>query len=667
MATAAPYGSWESPITIDLLTGGGTVALGSVDASERGIYWTESRPHEKGRTALVFRPHGGEPVDVVPPGFNTRSRVHEYGGGAYWRHGETVWCSNFEDGRVCRFDRPGGEPQPVTPEPPEPNALRYADGRVTPDGRLVVCVRERHDVEGEPVNELVAFPADGSAEPRTVASGRDFYSSPRISPDGRRLAWLCWDHPLLPFEGTELFVADLAEDGTLSNERRVAGSEHEAVTQPLWSPEGVLHFVNDPAGWWNLYAEEGGRVRALHETEAEFAPPQWIFGVSTYTFLPDGRIACVVTRRATDTLELLDPRTGELEPLDLPYTAYTGWSIAQYGGRILTIAASETEGSALITIDAATEDVEVVKHESERRIDPAYVSRPEAIAFPGHGGESYGFFYPPTNPDFAASEDELPPLIVLVHGGPTAHVYPARSFEIQYSTSRGIAVVDLNYGGSTGYGRAYRDRLRHNWGIVDVDDAAAAARYLAEAGRVDPERILITGGSAGGYTTLLAMGVSDVFSAGISEFGVADLVTFHDETHKFESRYDEYLIGEWPAKKDVYRERSPVTHADRISKPLLLLQGLDDRVVPPSQAEAIAAALDRNGVPYAYIGFEGEGHGFRGAEAIRRAYESSLSFMAQLFGFDPADEIEPIKIANLQASTGRRRMEAARALPGRPS
>jgi dipeptidyl aminopeptidase/acylaminoacyl peptidase len=648
--TTAPYGSWRSPITIELLTGGDLVGLGGVDASEDGIYWTENRPHEKGRSALVFRPDGGEPVDVVPPGFNVRTRVHEYGGGAYWRHGGTVWCSSFDDGRIYRFDKPGAEPVPVTPEASQPNLLRYADGRVTPDGRLIVCVRERHDVEGEPVNELVVFPADGSEEPRVIASGRDFYAAPRISPDGRRLAWTAWDHPLLPFEGAELWVADFASDGTLSGERRVAGSDREAVTQPVWSPDGVLHFVSDPDGWWNLYAEENGSVRALHESDAEFAPPQWIHGQSTYTFLPDGRIAAVVTRGAIDNLELLDPRTGMLEPIDLPFTAYTSWTIAEHDGRVVIVAAGETEGSALVTIEPASGDVEVVKRETERPVDPGYTSRPEPITFAGHGGESHGFFYPPANRDFVGPEDELPPLVVLVHGGPTAHAQAAYDLELQFLTSRGIAAVDVNYGGSTGYGRAYRDRLRHNWGVVDVEDAAAAARHLADAGRVDPERMLITGGSAGGYTTLLALGVTDVFAAGISEFGVADLVSFHDDTHKFESRYDEYLIGPWPAERDLYRERSPVTHADRISKPLLLLQGLDDKVVPPAQAEVIAAALERNGVPYAYLPFEGEGHGFRGADAIRRAYEASLSFIGQLFGFEPADDIEPVKIENLQTA-----------------
>jgi len=635
---------------VELLTGGGAVALGAVDASEEGIYWTESRPHEQGRTALVFRPRGGEAVDVVPEGFNVRSRVHEYGGGAYWLHGDTVWCSNFEDGRVYRFDRAGAEPQPVTPEPPAPNAIRYADGRVTPDGRLIVCVRERHDLEGEPVNELVAFPADGSARPRPIASGRDFYSSPRISPDGRRLAWTSWDHPLLPFEGADLCVADFAEEGALANERRVAGSEREAVTQPVWSPDGVLHFVNDPNGWWNLYAEERGGVRAVHEAEAEFAPPQWIFGISTYVFLPGGRIACIVTRRAVESLEILDPSAGTLEPLDLPFTAYTSWSLAEQDGRVVTIAATETDGSAVVTIDVESGEYEIVKRELEHEIEARYVSRPEPIAFPGDGGESYGFFYPPVNPEFAAPDGELPPLVVVVHGGPTAHDPAALDLQVQFLTSRGIALVDVNYGGSTGYGRAYRDRLRSRWGEVDVQDAAAAAQFLADAGRVDPERILITGGSAGGYTTLLALGVSDVFAAGISEFGVADLVSFHADTHKFESRYDEYLVGRWPDEMDLYRERSPVTHADKISRPLLLLQGLDDRVVPPSQAETIVAALEKNGVPYAYVAFEGEGHGFRGAYALRRALETSLSFMGQLFGFEPADKLEPVQIENLEAS-----------------
>jgi dipeptidyl aminopeptidase/acylaminoacyl peptidase len=649
--SVAPYGSWKSPITTDLLVGGQTVGLGAVEASDAGIYWLEGRPHERGRYALVFKPDDGDPVDVVPAGFNVRTRVHEYGGGAYWLHGTTVWCSNFTDGRVYRLERAGAEPQPVTPEPPAPNLWRYADGRVTSDGRLIVCVRERHDVGDEPLNELVAFPSDGSADPRVIATGRDFYAFPRISADGSRLAWTAWDHPLLPFEGADLCVADLAADGALSNERRVAGSATEAVTQPVWAPDGSLYFVNDPNGWWNLYAERNGQVRAVCELDAELAPPQWVFGIRTYVFLPDGRIALVVTRRAVDSLELLDPATGRLEPLDLPYTAYTAWSLKARGGTIVTVAASPTESPAVVTIDVPSARTQVVRRSMTADIDERFVSKPEAVEFPTDDGPAYGFYYAPTNPDFEPPEGELPPLVVWVHGGPTANTGPALDLEIQFLTSRGVAVVDLNYGGSTGYGREFRDRLRRRWGEVDVRDSEAAARYLVERGLADPERIVITGGSAGGYTTLMAMGVSDVFAAGISEYGVADLVTFHDETHKFESHYDEYLVGEWPEEEDRYRERSPVTHADKISRPLLLLQGLDDRVVPPSQAEAIAAALERNRVPYAYVAFEGEGHGFRSADAIRRSKEVSLSFLGQVFGFEPADELEPVAIENLQTAT----------------
>jgi dipeptidyl aminopeptidase/acylaminoacyl peptidase len=391
-----------------------------------------------------------------------------------------------------------------------------------------------------------------------------------------------------------------------------------------------------------------GAVRAVCELEAELAPPQWVHGIRTYVFLQDGRIALVVTRRAVESLELLDPRTGALQPLDLPYTGYTAWSLANRGNTIVTVAASPTEGPAVVTIDAASGHVDVVRRSMTAEIDERFVSGPEPIEYDTEDGTAYGFYYAPTNPDYEPVDGELPPLIVWVHGGPTAHTLPVLELEIQFFTSRGLAVCDLNYGGSTGYGRAFRDRLRRRWGEVDVHDAEAAARSLVQRGLADPDRVLITGGSAGGYTTLMAMGVSDVFAAGISEFGVADLVTFHGDTHKFESHYDEYLVGKWPEEEERYRERSPVTYADKISKPLLLLQGLDDRVVPPSQAEAIVTALERNGVPYAYIAFEGEGHGFRGADAIRRSKEASLSFLAQVFGFEPADDIEPAKIENLQ-------------------
>jgi dipeptidyl aminopeptidase/acylaminoacyl peptidase len=646
--TVAPYGSWASPITLDLVAREGGVSYGSLAVDGDGVYWLETRPQERGRSALVFRPHGGLPRDVVPDGFNVRTRVHEYGGGSWFRNGTTVYCSNFDDSRLYRIDEPGAEPRAITPEAAEPNSLRYADGRVFSDGKLIVCVREAHG-EGEPQNELVVLPSDGSGEPRVVASGRDFYAAPRPSPDGKRLAWLAWDHPHMPFEGTDLCVGDLAPDGSCSNARRVAGSATESIFQPEWSDAGDLYFVSDRTGWSNLYVERGGEVRALTDERAELGYPQWVFDLTRYALLDDGRIACVFTREAVDGLELLDPESGKLERVDLPYTAFYSPSLRAHGNRLVFPASSPTEPTAVVELDLETREPTVLKRSTDVEVDPRYLSVAQPIAFEGTDGRtSHGFYYAPTNPDYTAPHGELPPLAVHVHGGPTAHVQSSLDLGIQAYTSRGIAVVDLNYGGSTGYGREYRDRLRERWGEVDVEDSAAVVRYLAERGDIDAERVEITGGSAGGYTTLLALAIRDEFSVGVSYYGVADLVTFHDDTHKFESHYDEYLVGPWPAAVDAYRERSPINHADSISRPLLLLQGEDDKVVPPAQSEVIVDALKQRGIPYAYIAFEGEGHGFRKAENVKRAYAAHLSFLAQVFGFELADDVEPIRIEHLE-------------------
>jgi len=642
VATVAPYGSWSSPITLDLVADEGGVAYGFLSVGEEGLYWLESRPTEQGRQALVFLPHGGSAVDVVPAGFNVRTRVHEYGGGAWFRDGRTVYCSNFDDSRLYRIDGPGADPQPITPEPPAPHAWRYADGRVFADGRLIVCVRETHG-DGEPVNELVVLAADGSEQPRVVASGRDFYAAPRPSPDGSRLAWLAWDHPHMPFEGTDLCVGDLRPDGSCANARRVAGSATESIFQPEWGQDGDLYFASDRSGWSNLYVERDGEVQALTEEQAELGYPQWVFDLSRYAFLADGRIACVFTRDAVDGLELLDVSTGRLSRVDLPYTAFNSPSLQSHGAKLYFPATSATEPTAIVELDAESGAHQALSRSTELTLDEAYLSTPEAVTFAG----AHGFYYAPKNPDFEGPEDERPPLIVYVHGGPTAHMSPILQLSVQFFTTRGLAVIDVNYGGSTGYGREYRDRLRGEWGVVDVEDSAAAAGYLAERGDIDPARVEITGGSAGGYTTLLALAVRDEFAAGTSQFGVADLVTFHEDTHKFESHYDEYLVGPWPAAIELYRERSPITHADAISRPLLLLQGLDDKVVPPAQSEVIVKALEQRGIPHAYIAIAGEGHGFRKAENQKRALAAHASFLAQVFGFDLADEVEPIEIENL--------------------
>ena len=631
----APYGAWASPVRPQDLAE--RPAPYAPDPVEDGVYWLQLRPDEGGRTVLVWCARGGEPEDVTPEGFNVRTRVHEYGGGEYWRDGETLFFSHFADGRVYRQDRRGSAPTPVTPEPGSPNSLRYADGRVLPGG-WVVCVRESHEAP-EVLNDLVVFPADGSLPPRPIREGRDFYASPRPSPDGKRLCWLTWNHPQLPFTGTELWAADLV-DGELENAERVAGGPDEAIVQPGWDAAGRLHWVSDRTGWWNLY-REGENLTPI---EAELGSPAWVFGMSRYGFLDDGRIACLVTRKAYGSLELLDPDSRTLEPVDLPYTWYSPF-LRTLGDKVVVLAAGATEPDVLFEYDIGTGE-RFVYAELPSQVPPEAVSVPVPLEVPTEDGPVHAFLYRPHNPEFEAPEGERPPLMVSVHGGPTSATVPTLSAETQFWTSRGIACVDVNYGGSTGYGRRYRERLDGRWGVVDVEDAIAVARFLADEGEVDGSRMAIIGGSAGGYTTLCALAFSDVFAAGVNLFGVVDLETFAQDTHKFEARYLDLLVGDYPEQRELYRERSPVDRADEIRAPLLTFQGLDDRVVPPSQSEQLNDALDRNGVPYAYLAFEGEGHGFRRQENLERVPAAILSFLGQVFGFEPADELEPVELRN---------------------
>ncbi|HET7572053.1 MAG TPA: S9 family peptidase [Gaiellaceae bacterium] len=644
-----PYGTWPSPLGFDAVAQEPASRFALLDVGDGRVRWTESRAAEGGR-AVVAAWQDGRLVDVTPAGTNARTRVHEYGGGAVWAHGDTVFFSEFADGRVYRLD-PGGEPRPVTPEPSRPHALRYADGAVAPDGRTVVCVRERHE-GGEVVNDLVAFPADGSAEPRVVASGHDFFAAPRISPDGRSLAWLAWDHPRMPWDGTELRLAALAADGTPSGERVVAGGPGESILQPRWSPDGMLHLVSDRNGWWNLHRlEPDGSLRALTALEdGEIGYPAWVFGMQGYAFLDDGRIACVVTRDARDSLELLDPGSGRLENLGLEWTFFTPTCLGAGDGRVVFAAASPTRPTALVSHDLASGEQTTIRRSLELQLDPAGISVPRAIEFPTLDGEgvAHAFFYPPASAEFAGPPGERPPLRVVCHGGPTGHSAPGFEPEYQFFTSRGIGVVDVNYRGSSGFGRAYRRLLDGRWGEIDWQDCVAAARHLAATGEADPDRTWVEGGSAGGYVVLCALTFDPhAFAAGVSLFGVADAEALARDTHKFESRYLDTMIGPYPECADLYRERSPVHFAERLARPLLLLQGLDDEVVPPSQAEMMADVLDRKGIPHAYIAFEGEGHGFRKEENIRRTLEATLGFVGRVFGFEPADEFEPLEIAHL--------------------
>jgi dipeptidyl aminopeptidase/acylaminoacyl peptidase len=627
------------------------VGLSEPVLEDGAVYWHEQRPAEAGRGVVVRGGPWSAPVDVSPEGVNVRSRVHEYGGGAWCLRRGVLVYSDDADGRLWRLD-PGADAVPITPD--SGRLHRYADGRLTDDGERWIGVRERHDPSGrvaDVVNELVVVPVDGAGEPVIIAGGRDFYSNPRISADGARLAWLAWDLPWMPWDGCELFVADLAADGTLTNERHVAGRDgEESIWQPAWGPAGDLVFASDRSGWWNLERVRDDDRSALHPMEAEFGYPQWVFGDASFAFLPDGRIVCWYGVRGVQHLALLDPESGELLDLDLPYRSFEhGPAIAAEGDAIAFIAGAADTPPQVVWADLGSRAVEVLRESVEARLDAADVSLPRQIEFPtGDGLTGFAHVYPPTNHGFTGPGDERPPLIVMSHGGPTGEATATLQLDIQFWTTRGFAVVDVNYGGSTGFGRAYRQRLNGNWGVVDTADCVNAARYLAARDDVDGDRLLVRGGSAGGYTTLCALTFYDDFTAGTSWYGISDLEPFATgETHKFESRYEHTLIGPWPDAAELYRARSPIHSVDRLSAPMLLLQGAEDEVVPPSQAEIMVRALRAKGLPFAYLVFEGEQHGFRMAESIEAAFLAELSFYAQILGFEPAGDVPTLAIENL--------------------
>ncbi|HET9592566.1 MAG TPA: prolyl oligopeptidase family serine peptidase [Solirubrobacterales bacterium] len=654
MPTVAPYGSWVSPLDAASVASSGRRLAAPTIAADGAVWWAEGRPDEGGRVLLMRRPEGGEPEAVTPADAYVRTRVHEYGGAAWHLAApDLVLFVDFADQRLYR-QRLGEEPVAISPEPEEPGSLRYADMRLAPDGETVVCVRER-DAEPEPVNEIVSLPLDGSAEPQVLAGGRDFYASPRISADGAWLAWICWDHPNMPWDGTELWMAPLADSG---EERLIAGGREESIFQPEWGPDGRLHFASDRDGWWNLYrarepgtgevSGEYGAVVQLTEEEAEFAHPQWLFGGATYAFLESGAIVCVRCHRGEEQLFLLEPEAWEPADLGLPFTSFGYPMLSARGSRVAFAAASPERETVVAVYDAASAETEVVREASDAPINPGYVSVPRPIEFPtGEGEVAYGFYYPPANPEFEAPEGELPPLIVESHGGPTSHATPALDPEFLYWTSRGIGVVDVNYRGSTGYGREYRNKLRGTWGVVDTEDCVNAALHLAAQGEADGERLAIRGGSAGGYAVLCALTFHDAFATGASYYGVADAVTMTGDTHKFESRYLDLLIGPYPEQEELYRERSPINYVEQLRVPVILFQGLEDKIVPPSQAETMVAALAANSVPYAYLAFEGEQHGFRKAETNIRCLESELYFYGRIMGFEPAGDPEPVEIVGL--------------------
>ena len=637
-----PFGTWPSPITPDAIVAE-TIRLSSARLDSGSFTWLEGRPGEGGRNVLVRAdvsgPGGIE--DLTPPPLNVRSGVHEYGGGAYAVSGDRLWFSNYADGRI--HARTGaGAPAPLT----APGPARFGDLTFDPARRRLLAVRESHRGDAPPVNELVAISIDdGSA--RVLASGQDFYAAPAPSPDGRHLAWLAWDQPDMPWDGAALWLVELDADGNPGAPTRIIGGSGSSAFQPAWSPDGALWFVADPQGWWNLHRFKGGELRCMHRAEHEFGKPLWQLGTTTFGFDGSGSVVCTWRTERGWRLGRLD-RGGSMHEIPIPWTSID--SLAVEGGTAAFIGGAPDRSTSVVKLDLESGTLQVLRTSSTLSIGDELLSRPVALRFPtGEDGSetAHGYWYAPHNASCRAPAGELPPLLVLSHGGPTGATGDTLSPPIQFWTSRGFAVLDVDYRGSTGYGRAYRERLYGEWGVVDVEDCVAGALHLAGTGRADPARLAIRGGSAGGYTTLAALTFHDAFRAGASYYGICDLEVLAADTHKFEARYLDRLIGEWPADREVYRARSPLHHASRLGCPIIFFQGLDDRVVPPNQAELMADALDRQGLPVACLMFEGEGHGFRKAETIRRCLEAELAFYGRVFGFEPADDLPPLDIRNL--------------------
>lgn len=647
---ATTCGAWPSPLT-PALTAVGAVALSFASAAGGTLYWIEGRPAEKGRSVWMCRLPNGEVREVlnalsVPA--DVRSSVHEYGGSAFAVLGERRVYSACADQRL-RVHATDGTTSTLTPV-----GCRYADLSPAPDGHSLVAVREDHRGSGEATNAVVRLNVEQPAdEGQVLFEQSDFVAWPRVSDDGQRLAWVAWDHPAMPWDSTQLWVGDLTAAG-LSNPRVIAGGPGESVLEPQWAADGSLYFLSDRSGWWNLYRLRDGNVQTVLAIDAELGGPTWQLGSRSYALTIDGRALLRVNRGTVDSLLLLDLNTGAQRWLDLPFVAFASLGLLD-DDTAFAIAASVDQLPMLVGINLRSGAHSVIRQAGAAVIAPAWVSRPQAIEFPtqagpgGAGRSAHAWFYPPTSPAQQPLADEKPPLLVMLHGGPTSHAGPAFKSAVQFWTTRGFAVVDVNYGGSTGFGRAYRERLRGQWGVVDLQDAVAAVDYLAGQGWVDGERVAIRGGSAGGFTVLSALAFTDRFAAGINYYGVADLETLATDTHKFESRYLDGLVAPLPEGRALYRARSPAHHMAQCRAALITFQGSADRAVPPQQSRDIVEAAKAAGCAVTYLEFEGEGHGFRQGPNIVRALEHELVFLGRVFGYQPAEDLAPIEISNAEA------------------
>lgn len=661
MTKTVPYGSWKSELSAEMVSGS-SPRLGELRVSKDSVYYSEDRPSNEFRTQIIkVAPRTSFAEELLDHPLSTRTQVHEYGGGGWWRSGDTVIFSNAEDHRLWRLD-PDFPPIPLTPEPTSSSGLRYADGDMTPDERWIVCVNEVHPGEAdhpgdrdEALNRLVTIDAIGGV-PLDLRSEADFVSTPKISPDGLWLAWVEWNHPDMPWDQSELWVAKL--DRTvgppiLVDPERVAGGYGVSISGPSWAADGHLWYISDKSGWSNLYrcsqpgCDSDGGVLTV-SGDFDISMPHWQFGESRYSFLADGRVVFALSSDGLDRLACYDPATEKVDHLSVGYDSIR--QVRSAGSATYFIGASFYESPQIVKVSVGQSGFAKASTvmSSKSSLERDQISAGLPISFPtSDNSMSHGIYYPPTNPEFVAPEGEKPPLIVAIHGGPTANAKAELSPRVQFWTSRGFAYVDVNYRGSTGFGREYRDKLLGQWGVADVDDCIAAADYLSRSGYVDADRLLIRGSSAGGFTTLAALCASEKFAAGASLYGVADLISMTRDTHKFESRYLDGLIAPYPEGEETYVERSPISNVEQIKSPLVIFQGLVDKVVPPSQAKVIVEAMERLGLPYSYVEFPFEGHGFRSAEAAIKCLESELSFYSQVLGFSLPDEIPAVEVHNL--------------------
>ena len=639
----ASYGCWKSPVTTETIVQK-AVSFQEVCIDGDALYWTEGRPWEKGRVVLVRREADGSLVELLP-GANLRTRVHEYGGGALTVSNGILYYANDTDGQFYRWDQ-SSDPRVIG----ENKNIRYADGVSTPDKKGFVCVKEERLSDGQVVNSLIKLGTQCTCCTKPIACGHDFYSSPRFSPDGTKLAWITWDFPNMQWDGSTLWVAKVKADGTIEEPEYVAGGEEESIIDISWSPDGMLYFVSDRTGWWNLYRVNNKKqIEVVYPMEAEFGVPPWVFGRPSYAHISTAQGAAIVSaycKKGIDSLGLIDPSQHTLTEFKLPFTAIK--NVCSNGKMVYFIGGGPTVPNSIVELNPKTGEYKILKRSFELPCSEECISKPELIEYPTTDGKvGYAFYYPPKNPAYEGPKNEKPPLVVDVHGGPTAHVQTPLNLKIQYWTSRGFGVVDVNYGGSTGYGREYRNRLDGTWGIRDVEDCISAAQFLVQKDKVDAKRCVIKGGSAGGYTTLCALTFHSFFAGGTSYYGVSDLELLVSDTHKFEARYLDRLIAPYPEGKKIYEERSPLYHLEKLSRPVLLLQGRDDKIVPPNQAEVIFTALEKKKTPVAMIIFDHEGHGFRIAENIKRAFEAELYFYSKILNFQLPEAIEPVEIENL--------------------